>query len=114
MTILIKILQFVMSLSILVIIHELGHFVLAKFFKTRVEKFYLFFDPWFSLFKFKKGETERILAYQYYKSSYDACCHLIKDKDVSNESLKKNYEMMWNFVKGYSNKDDTTETKMNK
>jgi regulator of sigma E protease len=58
MTILIKILQFVMSLSILVIIHELGHFVMAKMFKTRVEKFYLFFDPWFSLFKFRKGETE--------------------------------------------------------
>ncbi len=58
MTILIKILQFVMSLSILVIIHELGHFTLAKFFKTRVEKFYLFFDPWFSLFKYKKGDTE--------------------------------------------------------
>jgi regulator of sigma E protease len=58
MTILIKILQFVMSLSILVIIHELGHFTLAKLFKTRVEKFYLFFDPWFALFKFKKGETE--------------------------------------------------------
>jgi regulator of sigma E protease len=58
MTILIKILQFVLSLSILVIIHEFGHFVIAKLFKTRVEKFYLFFDPWFSLFKFKKGETE--------------------------------------------------------
>ena len=58
MIILIKILQFVMSLSILVIIHELGHFTLAKFFKTRVEKFYLFFDPWFSIFKHKKGETE--------------------------------------------------------
>ena len=58
MTILIKILQFVMSLSILVLIHELGHFTLAKFFKTRVEKFYLFFDPWFALFKHKKGETE--------------------------------------------------------
>ena len=58
MTILIKILQFVMSLSILVIIHEFGHFILAKLFKTRVEKFYLFFDPWFSLFKYKKGETE--------------------------------------------------------
>jgi regulator of sigma E protease len=58
MIILIKILQFVMSLSILVIIHELGHFTLAKFFKTRVEKFYLFFDPWFSLFKHKKGDTE--------------------------------------------------------
>jgi regulator of sigma E protease len=58
MTILIKILQFVMSLSFLVIIHELGHFVLAKYFKTRVEKFYLFFDPWFALFKYKKGVTE--------------------------------------------------------
>ncbi len=58
MTILIKILQFLLSLSILVIIHEFGHFVFAKLFKTRVEKFYLFFDPWFALFKFKKGETE--------------------------------------------------------
>jgi regulator of sigma E protease len=58
MTILIKILQFVLSLSILVVIHELGHFCLAKLFKTRVEKFYLFFDPWFSLFKYKRGETE--------------------------------------------------------
>jgi len=58
MTILIKILQFVMSLSILVVIHEFGHFTFAKIFKTRVEKFYLFFDPWFSLFKYKKGETE--------------------------------------------------------
>lgn len=58
MTILIKILQFVLSLSILVIIHEFGHFLLAKLFKTRVEKFYLFFDPWFSIFKIKRGETE--------------------------------------------------------
>lgn len=58
MTILIKILQFVLSLSIIVLIHEFGHFVFAKLFKTRVEKFYLFFDPWFSIFKFKRGETE--------------------------------------------------------
>jgi regulator of sigma E protease len=58
MTILIKILQFLLSLSILVIIHEFGHFIFAKLFKTRVEKFYLFFDPWFSLFKRKVGETE--------------------------------------------------------
>jgi regulator of sigma E protease len=58
MTVLIKILQFVLSLSILVIIHEFGHFLMAKLFKARVEKFYLFFDPWFSLFKIKKGETE--------------------------------------------------------
>jgi regulator of sigma E protease len=58
MIILIKIVQFILSLSILVIIHEFGHFLMAKIFKTRVEKFYLFFDPWFSLFKIKKGETE--------------------------------------------------------
>ena len=58
MTVLIKIVQLLFSLSILVIIHELGHFTFAKIFKTRVEKFYLFFDPWFALFKFRKGETE--------------------------------------------------------
>lgn len=58
MDILIKILQFVLSLSILVLFHEFGHFLFAKLFKTRVEKFYMFFNPWFSLFKFKKGETE--------------------------------------------------------
>jgi regulator of sigma E protease len=58
MEILVKIAQLLLSLSILVIFHEFGHFVAAKIFKTRVEKFYLFFNPWFSLFKFKKGETE--------------------------------------------------------
>ena len=50
--------QFVLSLSILITLHECGHFFPARWFKTRVEKFYLFFDPWFSLFKMKKGETE--------------------------------------------------------
>ena len=58
MDILIKVSQFVLSLSLLIIAHEMGHFLFAKLFKTRVEKFYLFFDPWFSLFKIKKGETE--------------------------------------------------------
>ncbi len=58
MDILIKAAQLLLSLSILVIVHEFGHFVFARLFKTRVEKFYLFFNPWFSLFKFKKGETE--------------------------------------------------------
>ncbi|MGB0391170.1 MAG: RIP metalloprotease RseP [Salibacteraceae bacterium] len=55
---LIKALGLIMSLSILVVLHELGHFLPAKWFGVRVEKFYLFFDPWFSLFKFKKGDTE--------------------------------------------------------
>lgn len=56
--VLIKGAQLILSLSLLVIIHEFGHFLFARIFKTRVEKFYLFFDPWFSLFKVKKGDTE--------------------------------------------------------
>jgi len=56
--ILIVTLQFLLSLSILVVLHELGHFLMAKLFKTKVEKFYLFFNPKFSLFKKKIGETE--------------------------------------------------------
>jgi len=58
MEIVIKLSQFLLSLSILIILHELGHFIPAKLFKTRVEKFYLFFDVKFSLFKKKIGETE--------------------------------------------------------
>ena len=54
----IKILQFILSFSILVVLHELGHFFPARWFKCRVEKFYLFFNPWFSLVKKKIGETE--------------------------------------------------------
>jgi len=50
--------QFILSFSILVVLHELGHYLPAKFFKCRVEKFYLFFNPWFSLWKKQKGETE--------------------------------------------------------
>mgnify|MGYP000382937643 FL=1 len=57
MEFLIKAAQLLMSLSILVVLHELGHFIPAKLFKTRVEKFYLFFDIKFSLFKKKIGET---------------------------------------------------------
>ena len=52
------VLQLILSLSILVVLHECGHFFPAKWFKTRVEKFYLFFNPYFSLFKIQKGETE--------------------------------------------------------
>ena len=58
MEIFIKVVQFFMSLSLLVAIHEFGHFIMARIFKIRVEKFYIFFDPWFSLFKWKRGETE--------------------------------------------------------
>lgn len=55
---LIRVIQLILSLSLLVILHECGHFFFARLFKVRVEKFYLFFNPWFSLFKFKKGDTE--------------------------------------------------------
>lgn len=55
--ILVKTLQLLLSLSILIVLHELGHFIPAKLFKTRVEKFFLFFDVKFALFKKKIGET---------------------------------------------------------
>ncbi len=57
MEIFIKITQFLLSLSLLIVLHELGHFIPAKLFKTRVEKFYLFFDYKFSIFKKKIGDT---------------------------------------------------------
>ncbi|MDR0988429.1 MAG: RIP metalloprotease RseP [Prevotellaceae bacterium] len=57
-TFLIKALQLIMSLSLLVLIHEGGHFLFARLFKTRVEKFCLFFDPWFTLFKWKPKHSE--------------------------------------------------------
>lgn len=58
MDIIIKILQVVLALSILVLVHEFGHFFFARLFKIKVEKFYLFFDPWFSLFKFKPKNSD--------------------------------------------------------
>lgn len=59
MSTIITILQFVLALGILVTLHELGHFLAARAFGIKVEKFYLFFDAWgFKLFKFKKGDTE--------------------------------------------------------
>ncbi|MDR1436515.1 MAG: RIP metalloprotease RseP [Candidatus Symbiothrix sp.] len=57
-TILIRIAQLILSLSILVVVHECGHFLFAKLFKVRVEKFYLFFNPWFTLFKYKPRNSE--------------------------------------------------------
>lgn len=58
MDIIVKILQFFLCFTLLVGIHELGHFLMARVFRIRVDKFYIFFDPWFSLFKFRRGETE--------------------------------------------------------
>ena len=58
MEILIKISQFILSLSLIIVLHEFGHYWPARYFKIKVEKFYLFFDVNFSLFKKKIGETE--------------------------------------------------------
>jgi regulator of sigma E protease len=59
MEILIKVAQFLLSLSLLIVLHEFGHFIAARIFNTRVEKFFLFFDAWGKkLFSFKKGDTE--------------------------------------------------------
>lgn len=57
MEVLIQAAQFILSLSFLIVLHEMGHFLPAKWFGTRVERFYLFFNPWFSLYKKKIGET---------------------------------------------------------
>ena len=56
--ILIKVIQFFVSLSLLVMIHEFGHYIAARIFKIRVEKFYIFFNPWFTPYKKKIGNTE--------------------------------------------------------
>lgn len=57
-TFFIRALQLILSLSLLVIVHEGGHFFFARLFKIRVEKFYIFFDPWFSLFKYKPKNSD--------------------------------------------------------
>lgn len=87
MDIFIKILQLVLSLSILVLFHEFGHFLFAKLFKTRVEKFYMFFNPWFSLFKFKKGETEYGIGWLPL-GGYVKIAGMI-DESMDTEQLKK-------------------------
>lgn len=53
-----KIVQVILALSILILVHEFGHYFFARLFKIRVEKFYLFFDPWFSVFKYKPKNSE--------------------------------------------------------
>lgn len=58
MEIFIKVVQVIACFSLLVLVHEFGHFLFAKLFHVRVDKFYLFFNPWFSIFKFRIGETE--------------------------------------------------------
>ena len=83
----VKIAQLLLSLSLLVIIHEFGHFLFARLFKCRVEKFYLFFNPWFSLFKFKKGETEYGIGWVPF-GGYVKISGMI-DESMDTEQLKK-------------------------
>ncbi|MFV0365813.1 MAG: RIP metalloprotease RseP [Mangrovibacterium sp.] len=85
--ILIKAAQLVLSLSLLVIIHEFGHFLFARLFKTRVEKFYLFFNPWFSLWKKKIGETEYGIGWVPL-GGYVAISGMV-DESMNTEALKE-------------------------
>jgi regulator of sigma E protease len=94
MDIAVMVAQFFLSLSILVILHELGHFIPAKLFKTKVEKFYLFFDPWFSLFKFKKGDTEYGLGWLPL-GGYVKIAGMI-DESMDKEQMKKDPQP-WEF-----------------
>ena len=94
MDILIKAAQLFLSLAILVTLHEIGHFAPAKLFKTRVEKFYLFFNPWFSVFKKKIGETEYGLGWLPL-GGYVKISGMI-DESMDKEQLKKDPEP-WEF-----------------
>ena len=73
--VLIKVIQFFLSLSLLIVLHELGHFIPARLFGTRVEKFFLFFDIKFALFKKKIGET----VYDRMATSRGLCQNLRND-----------------------------------
>lgn len=94
MDFLIKASQLLMSLSILVVLHELGHFIPAKLFKTRVEKFYLFFDPWFSVVKKKIGNTEYGIGWLPL-GGYVKISGMI-DESMDKEQIKKPAEE-WEF-----------------
>lgn len=86
--------QLLLSLSILIVLHEMGHFIPAKWFKTRVEKFYLFFDPKFSLIKKKIGETEYGIGWLPL-GGYVKISGMI-DESMDKEQMKKDPEP-WEF-----------------
>ena len=89
MTILIKVLQFFLSLSILIFVHELGHFLAAKAFKTRVEKFYLFFDWGFSLFRCKKVNGK--WRFKFFSKNVPEKYTVTEYRDAAGKK-QKNYE----------------------
>lgn len=94
MEIFIQVVQLLLSLSILVLLHEFGHFIAARIFKTRVEKFYLFFNPWFSIFKFKRGHTTYGLGWVPL-GGYVKIAGMI-DESMDKEQLKKEPQP-WEF-----------------
>ena len=106
MGILIQALQFFASLSLLVLIHEFGHFITARMFGMRVDKFYLFFNPWFSLYKRKIGNTEYGIGWVPlggYVGIYDNREPLIeKEEKLKGELDKKKEELKSAKRKGES------------
>ena len=106
MGILIQALQFFASLSLLVLIHEFGHFITARMFGMRVDKFYLFFNPWFSLYKRKIGNTEYGIGWVPlggYVGIYDNREPLIeKEEKLKGELDKKKAELKSAKRKGES------------
>lgn len=89
-----QIFQLVLCLSILIILHEFGHFLPAKLFKTKVEKFYLFFDPWFSIYKKKIGETTYGIGWLPF-GGYVKIAGMI-DESMDKDQMKKPAEP-WEF-----------------
>ncbi|MDD4820123.1 MAG: RIP metalloprotease RseP [Flavobacteriales bacterium] len=87
MDILIKVLAFIFSLTILVTIHEFGHYIASKIFGARVDKFYIFFNPYFSLFKKKIGETEYGIGWLPL-GGYCKIAGMV-DESMDTEALKK-------------------------
>ena len=95
-TFLIRALQLIMSLSLLVIIHEGGHFLFARLFKTRVEKFCLFFDPWFTLFKFKPKNSETEYGIGWLPLGGDVKIAGMIDESMDTEQMKQPMQP-WEF-----------------
>ena len=97
MEIFIKTVQFFLSLSLIIVLHELGHYLPAKFFKIKVEKFYLFFDVKFSLFKKKIGETVYGIGWLPL-GGYVKIAGMI-DESIDTEQMREEFSA-WNIILG--------------
>ena len=107
-TFLIRALQLILSLSLLVIIHEGGHFFFARLFKIRVEKFYIFFDPWFSLFKYKPKNSDTEYGVGWLPlGGYCKISGMI-DESMDTEQMKQPAQP-WEFRKSAESKFFLTE-----